>query len=58
MTDENPCLGTIKGGQSSLNQFSHLQDSSPHGALSPSDRRPSFTIVKQFVHDNGSTQAQ
>jgi hypothetical protein len=58
MTDENPCLRTIKSGQSRLDQLSHLQDGSPHGTLSPSNRRPSLPIIKQLVHDNCSTQTQ
>lgn len=58
MTDENPRLAAIECGQSSLDQFSHLQHGGPHGSLTASNGSPSLSIVKQFVHDDGATQSE
>jgi hypothetical protein len=58
MTDEDPSLATIKSSKSSLNQLPHLQNSSPHSALSPCNRRLPLSIIKQFMHDNSPSKPQ
>src|ERR1700737_3600444 len=58
MTDEDPGLTTIKSSKSGLDQFPHLQNSSPHSPLSSCNRRPPLSIIKQFVHDNSPSKPQ
>jgi hypothetical protein len=58
MCDKYSGFGWIVDSVGRVHQLAHLEKSGPHGSLAASDRCPAFAIVKQLVHNHGTTKTK
>ena len=58
MGDEYAGFGRIVYAVGRVDKFAHLQQSSPHSALSTCNGSPALAVVEQLVHDDGTSETK
>jgi hypothetical protein len=56
--NEDTSLGRIVNAVGGIDELAHLEQGSPHGALSASNGSPPLAVVEELVHDHCTAKTQ